>query len=277
MATFGNRKLFIFAADQKMEHLNADFLGEKISTDAADPEHLFKIAQAGKPDFFATHLGLIEQYGSSYKDVKYLAKLNGRTNCMSSEMDDPKSPLLWSVADVVELAKAQSLNIGAVGYTIFLGSKYENVMLQEAAKVVRDAHRAGLVSGLWIYPKGASVKNKFDPSLAAGAAGIAVSLGADFVKIYAPRLEEEKDLKTNSEPRARLLVPAVNAAGRCKVICAGGKQYKLNEFLENIWHQVNTGGVFGVAVGRNIFQRPFKEAVEICNAIKEIIHEGASF
>ena len=48
-ATKNTGRLMLFAGDQKIEHLNNDFIGVtkegyKISEDDADPEHFFRIA-----------------------------------------------------------------------------------------------------------------------------------------------------------------------------------------------------------------------------------------
>lgn len=263
-----NGRVFVFAADQKLEHLDDDFYGEGISPEASDPEHLFKIADAGKVDLFATQLGLITRYGASWKGINYLAKLNGRTNLMSPEIDDPKSPLLWTVQDVLDVAERLNVKIPAIGYTIFLGSGHEPAMLQEAAQVVMEAHREGLQAFLWVYAKGASVKNPRDAAIIAGAAGVAVSLGADFVKVYAPAA---KDAQTSSA----LLQRAIRAAGNTDLICAGGERVDTAALIAAVWHQMHAGAR-GVAVGRNIFQRSLADATKICHAINAVVHSDAS-
>ena len=82
--THDTGKLMLFAGDQKIEHLNDDFYGKikvgeqelPIPIDDADPEHLFRIASKARIGVFATQLGLIAKYGSSYSNVPYLVKLN---------------------------------------------------------------------------------------------------------------------------------------------------------------------------------------------------------
>jgi len=48
LATHGTGRLFLFAGDQKVEHLNDDFVGKNLPVETADPEHLFKIASQAK-------------------------------------------------------------------------------------------------------------------------------------------------------------------------------------------------------------------------------------
>ncbi|MCQ2751769.1 MAG: hypothetical protein MJ189_01530 [Coriobacteriales bacterium] len=49
-ATANSGHLMLYACDQKVEHLNKDFYdgGNKIDLSDAQPEHLFKIAEAGR-------------------------------------------------------------------------------------------------------------------------------------------------------------------------------------------------------------------------------------
>ena len=44
-----------------------------------------------------------------------------------------------------------------------------------------------MIAVVWIYPRGAAVKDEHDPHLIAGAAGLGCSLGADFVKVNYPK------------------------------------------------------------------------------------------
>src|SRR5690242_723950 len=84
-------RLFLFAYDQKMEHLNKDFYGPTVHPDAQNCEHPFSIAHAGYIGAFATHLGLIARYGKKYPAIPYIAKLNGKTDIISTDHKDPYS------------------------------------------------------------------------------------------------------------------------------------------------------------------------------------------
>ncbi|MCK4499868.1 hypothetical protein KAU11_05180, partial [Candidatus Babeliales bacterium] len=152
---------------------------------------------------------------------------------------------------------------------IYLGSESEPEMLQEASRVVLDAHREGLLALLWIYPKGKLVKDAMSEEMIAGAAGVGLSLGADFVKVYSPKSD-------SAQKSAEMLKQAVAAAGNTGVLCAGGVKLEKRVLLEAIHAQVNVAGSSGCAVGRNIFQRSLKEAVGICKGINAILHDAAT-
>ncbi|KPL07285.1 aldolase [bacterium SM23_57] len=264
--TRGSGRLMLFAGDQKIEHLNDDFYGEGIHSDDADPEHLFRIADEGKIGVFAAQLGLIARYGMDYPDVPYLVKLNSKTNLVKTKQVDPYSEQMIDVEQVVEFRETSGLRIHGVGYTIYLGSEFEAAMITQAAQSVYEAHRNGLVTVLWIYPRGQAVVNEKDPHLIAGATGVAACLGSDFVKVNAPKREGESS--------AEILKEAVKAAGRTKVVCAGGSSKAPRDFLQELYDQIHISGVAGNATGRNIHQKGFDEAVRMTNAIYAITVEG---
>ena len=260
--------LMLFAGDQKVEHLNDDFYGEGIAPEDANPEHLFRIAEEGRIGVFATQMGLITQYGMDYPDVPYLVKMNSKTHLVKTAQKDPYSPQLVTVQQVVDLRDRTGLDIAGIGYTIYLGSENEAQMLREAAQLIAEAHANGLLTVLWIYPRGAAVGDEKDPHLIAGATGVAATLGSDFVKDNAPN----KDGVSSAE----MIKEATIAAGRTKVVCAGGSSVSAEVFLKQLYDQLHTGGSAGNATGRNIHQKPLDEAVRMCNAISAITIDGAS-
>jgi fructose-bisphosphate aldolase / 6-deoxy-5-ketofructose 1-phosphate synthase len=266
LVTHGSGRLMLFAGDQKIEHLNDDFYGEGIHEDDNEPEHLFKIADAAEIGLLATQLGLISMYGGDYPEIPYLVKLNSKTHLVKTAQRDPISPTLVDVEQVVQFKKDSGLEIVGIGFTIYLGSEFEHIMLREAAQAVNKAHQSGLISVLWVYPRGQAVKDEKDPDLIAGATGVAATLGADFVKVNAP--------KKDGVASADLLIRAVKAAGKTKVICAGGSSTDPKKFLQSLYDQIHTAGVSGNATGRNIHQKSLEEAVRMCNAISAItVHD----
>jgi fructose-bisphosphate aldolase/6-deoxy-5-ketofructose 1-phosphate synthase len=266
--TLGSGRLMMFAGDQKLEHLNEDFYGKGIAEDDNDPEHLFQIASKAEIGVFAAQLGLISLYGNDYGDISYLVKLNSKSNIVKAVQADPVSTRLIDVDQVVEFKKSTGLNILGVGYTVYLGSEFENLMLREAAQVVYQAHQHGLITVLWIYPRGKAVKDEKDPDLIAGATGAAACLGTDFVKVNYPKREGEKS--------AEILKRAVKAAGRTRVICAGGGSMEPKAFLQQLHEQIFISGTAGNATGRNIHQKSLEEAVRFANAISAITIYGKS-
>jgi fructose-bisphosphate aldolase / 6-deoxy-5-ketofructose 1-phosphate synthase len=247
---------------------NNDFCGEGIPKDDSNPEHFFKIASRAKVGVFATQLGLIARYGMDYRNLPYLVKINSKTNIVKTSQADPFSNLWYDVDQIVQFKENSGLKILGVGYTIYLGSEFEAEMLVQAAQVVYDAHQHGMVSVLWIYPRGTAVKDEKDPHLIAGATGVGACLGTDFVKVNYPEKGGVKSAEAFKE--------AIKAAGRTKVICAGGASDAVEDFLGKLHDQIHTSGAMGSATGRNIHQKSLDEAIRMCNAIYAVSIEDVT-
>lgn len=251
-------RLFLFAADHKIEKLHP-----------INPEDLFVIADSMHIGAFATHLGLIARYGMLYKNINYIVKLNGKTDIVKTEQKDPQSSALWSINQIIRFKKESGLAIRGVGYTVYLGSEYESSMLAEAAQIINQAHQHGLVAILWLYPRGKAINDDNDVHAVAGAAGVAVSLGADFVKIKIPHV-------VNAISSAVLLKQVVASAGNTKVICAGGDQQEIATLLSGLHEYLHTAHIAGAAIGRNIFERNFTHAMKVTEAIAGLIYQNCS-
>ena len=198
-----------------------------------------------------------------FSSSSLIVKLNGRTNLFKDQ--DKLLSLAWhKVEEVVEFKKNSGLKIVGVGYTVYLGGEEESQMLKEAAKIINHAHQYGLLAIIWMYPRNQAIKNETDPHLLAGAVGVAASLGADFVKIKYP----------SSQVKAKLMNEAILAAGRTKVIFAGGNKQEIKSFLEQSSFQINKLGTGGLAVGRNLHQRTLGEAGNFLRALGEIVYRG---
>lgn len=261
-ATRGTGRLMLFACDQKVEHLNGDFYGEGIDAADLDPEHLFKIASEGVCGVCAGQRGLVARYAADYPEVNYLVKMNSKTNLVKTAQDDPYSPQLHDLEAVLDM-RANGVNVVGLGYTIYLGSEYESTMLAEAGQLIAEAHAAGLLVVLWIYPRGKAVADEKAPALIAGAAGVALCLGADFVKVNPPKATDEVTSAEN-------LAVASAAAGRTGLVCAGGSTVDAETFLTQLHDQIHVGHACGNATGRNIHQRSLDEAVRLTKAISAI-------
>ncbi|MBI5001849.1 hypothetical protein HZC31_00525 [Candidatus Woesearchaeota archaeon] len=263
-------RLFLFAGDQKIEHLNDDFFGPfeegTIPLDDADPEHLFRIASSAKKHIgvFASQYGLIAKYGRSYIDVPYLVKMNSKSHLVKTKQAEPVSSALVSFKDVLYLKKNSGLNIVGLGYTIYVGSAREDEMFAEAGRLIAAAHRHGMLVVLWIYPRGAAVPDEKDPHIIAGAAGVACCLGADFVKVNYCKKEGVLSEEAFKE--------AVLAAGRTGLITSGGGSTDVRKFLNTLHKQIHVSGASGNATGRNIHQKDLASALKMCAAVAAITY-----
>ena len=273
-ATAGSGSMNLFACDQKIEHLNDDFYdgNKKIPLSSNDPGHLFEIGlachEAGTIGVLAGQLGLISKYARDAPDVPYVVKLNSKSGLVKTAQRDPVSMAMWDLDDVMGLIH-NGINVVGIGYTVYLGSEYEHDMLTEAASMISRAHELGLISVVWMYPRGQAVSDEMDPQLSSGAAGVATCIGADFAKVNYPNAWEGM-----TQPES--LAVAVEAAGRTGIICSGGGSLPPREFLERLHSQINVAGCRGAATGRNIHQKTTEDAVKMTAACHAIICDNAS-
>ena len=263
IATRGTGRLFMFACDQKVEHLNDDFVGPGISPEVADPKHYFEIAQKAHIGVLGTQLGLLAKYADICPNVPFLIKANSKTNLIKKTEKDPFSNRWVPMDDVIKFKNNSGLNIVGVGYTVYIGSEFESESFGQAARIVYDAHQQGMLAVIWIYARGKAVKDETDMHLLAGGAGVAVCLGADFVKISYPY--DKPTVET-----AKKFREVTTAAGRSKVIPIGGSKMPEKKFLQQIHNQIHISGTGGVAIGRNIYQRPLDEAIRMADAIAAV-------
>ena len=252
--------LLLFACDQKIEHLNKDFYGPNLPDELADPAYVFNLAANAPIGAFATHIGMVARHAGRFPDIPYLIKVNGKTDLIKNSERDPLAAQLASIEDVMLFKKASGLNIVGVGMTVYLGSEDEAAMLSQASRLVLGAHANGLICVLWMYPRGKAVIDEKDPMILAGAAGVAHSLGADFVKIPQPQ--------TFSADFVKMIT---RAAGNTGVIFSGGSKQTSDKFFADLALCMGNGAA-GAAIGRNIFQRPYEEALSFAQQAADLIY-----
>ncbi len=242
-----NGRIFVLAYDQGLEHGPSDFNDKSV-----DPKYVLDIAEKGKYTGVIFQKGIAERYYDKRKNkVPLILKLNGKTNLVKGE---PISTQLCSVKE------AKKLGAKGVGYTIYVGSKYEHIMFKEFEKIEKDAHRNNLSVIAWMYPRGEAIKNELDRDILAYSARVGLELGADIVK-----------MKYNNNPHDLKWI--VKCAGKTKVMISGGAKTKPGFLLSQAKDIMNSGAV-GMAIGRNIWQ--YKEPLKMTKALQSIIFENKS-
>jgi len=128
-------------------------------------------------------------------------------------------------------------------------------MLREFENIEREAHEKNMPVIAWIYPRGKSIQKRASGELLAYAARVALEIGADMVKVHWNGNEHD-------------LMWAVEAAGACNVVVAGGLKTTQTELLKNVKTVIATGAT-GLAIGRNVWQA--RDPLELTRKIKEVI------
>jgi len=221
-------KALFLAYDQGLEHGPTDFNDDNI-----DPIYIIKIAREGGYNGVIFQKGIAEKYASEIKKSKVplIVKLNGKTKLAPG---DPISPGLCTVSE------AQKLGAKAVGYTLYIGSEHEAEIFKEFEKIERDAHKKGIPVIAWVYPRGKGTEGKSKEELLAYATRTGLELGADIVKVHV-------------DVDAKALAWAVKAAGKVKVVAAGGSKLSEDELISKV-KEYMAAGCSGLAIGRNVWQ-----------------------
>ncbi len=266
----GGGTLLVLPIDQGLEHGPADFF---VNPEALDPDYQFRLARDGNFSAIALHIGLAEKYYHRYAgEVPLILKLNGKTTIPSDAQ--AFSPLTGTVEDAVRLGA------DAVGYTLYVGSPAQDRDIAQFQSVRRDAERYGMPTILWAYPRGEAVQKKGGKeSLYAidYAARVALEVGADIVKLNYP-VRSEKDAESPAPYNALDLTPdaafrkVVESAGRCLVLVSGGEKVDDDRLLAKVRSSLDAGAT-GIIFGRNLWQRPYEDALKITRQLHAIFGE----
>jgi class I fructose-bisphosphate aldolase len=263
----GNGTLLLLPIDQGIEHGPRDFFANPASK---DPEYQFHLAAEAGYSAIACQIGLAEKYYPDYAgQVPLLLKVNGKTDLPPA--DEALSTTNASVEDAVRLGA------DAVGYTLYVGSPRQDADLHQLKGVREDCERYGMPLVIWAYPRGKYIAEKGGQNSLYAidyAARLAMEMGADVVKLNLPSPEPTKDspapydeLELSQEEAVQQVV---SSAGRSLVVLSGGSKISDDQLLNQTRYIMEAGGQ-GVIYGRNVWQRPHTEALEIIDQIKEIM------
>jgi len=134
---------------------------------------------------------------------------------------------------------------------------------------------------LWAYPRGTGLSKEGETAVdvVAYAAHTAAQLGAHIIKVKPPtahveQAEAKKVYEKYGIPIASLkerIAHVVQSAfnGRRIVIFSGGEAKGTEEVLKEV-AEIAAGGAFGSIMGRNAFQRPKAEAIQLLRTVMDM-------
>jgi len=267
----GNGKLLILPIDQGVEHGPLNFFP---NPDSKFPAYQYELAKRGGYSAIALHYGLAAKYLRDYAgDIPLILKINGKTNIPSD--DEALSPLTATVEDAVRLGA------DAVGYTLFVGTPRQDEDILQLMDVRSECDRYGMPLIVWSYPRGSAINAKGgrDSFYAVDyAARLAEELGADIVKVNFPKLNPEQDsacpkpYNTLKVDEVEAFKQVVHSAGRTLVLVSGGSKIGDEDLLNKVRMSFEAGAT-GLIFGRNMWQRPLKEALALTEKVKKIMAE----
>lgn len=267
----GTGKLVILPVDQGFEHGPARSFA--INPDGYDPSYHFDLAIESGCNAYAAPLGALEVCARDYAgEIPLILKINNSDVLYGSKT--PISALTSSVDDALRLGCA------GIGFTIYPGSSHRKQMYEEIAKASSEAKKAGLAVIIWAYARGEGISKEGETGMdvIAYSAHIAAQLGANIIKVKPPssfleqaeakKVYEAQGIKVSSmSDRIRHVVQSC-FNGKRIVIFSGGEAKSTPDLLEEV-KQLAQGGAFGSIMGRNAFQRPKKEAIELLGQVME--------
>ena len=267
----GTGKMVILPVDQGFEHGPARSFAK--NPDGYDPAYHFELAIESGCNAYAAPLGQLEACARDFAgEIPLILKVNNSDVLYSSK--SPISALTSSVEDALRLGCA------AIGFTIYPGSAFRKDMYEEISAITRDAKKAGLAVVIWSYPRGEQLSKEGETGIdvVAYAAHVAAQLGANIIKVKPPTAHIEQDAArkvyesqgikvTSLADRVRHVVQS-SFGGKRIVIFSGGEAKGTEEILMEV-KELAHGGGFGSIMGRNAFQRPKKEAIQLLHRVQE--------
>ncbi|HYB90659.1 MAG TPA: class I fructose-bisphosphate aldolase [Candidatus Binataceae bacterium] len=268
----GTGKFVILPVDQGFEHGPARSFAP--NPPAYDPRYHFQLAIDAGCNAYAAPLGFLQAAAAEYAgEIPLILKLNNHD--VLNDEKDPAPSVTGSVHDALQLGCA------AIGFTIYPGSTQSKSMYQELREIAQEAKAHGLAVVVWSYPRGSGLSKQGETAVdvVAYAAQIAAQLGANMIKVKPPaahiELAEAKKAydaaKIPLEPLSARVRHVVQSAfdGRRIVIFSGGPREGDDQLLGEV-REIHAGGGFGSIIGRNSFQRPKEQALQLLGKVMEI-------
>lgn len=266
----GSGKVVILPVDQGFEHGPARSFS--VNPPAYDPHYFFELAIDAHLNALAAPLGLLVSGADSYAgEVPLILKANDADSLASEK----NQAITASVRDALELGCV------AVGYTIYPGSEHQYEMFEEVRAAAAEARAHGLAVMIWAYPRGGTLSKEGETALdvTAYSVQIAALLGAHIIKVKLPSEHIEQveakaayaamdaDFSLLRHRVAHVMEAALG--GRRIVVFSGGPAKDAAVLLEEA-RAIRDGGGHGSIVGRNSFQRPRQDALDLLDQIVQI-------
>lgn len=269
----GTGKLVILPVDQGFEHGPARSFAK--NPDAYDPHYHYQLAIDAGLSAYAAPLGMLEAGADTFAgQIPTILKVNS-ANSLAPKDDFPNQAVTGTVNDALRLGAS------AIGFTIYPGSHNTFEMMEEIRELSEEAKSVGLAVVIWSYPRGEGVSKTGETAMdvCAYAAHMAALLGAHIIKVKPPTdvLEQSEAIKVYEAEKITIAQMADRIkhvtdacfAGRRIVVFSGGAAKSTNDILDEA-RAIRDGGGNGSIIGRNSFQRPRAEALQLLGDLIKI-------
>jgi len=269
----GTGKMIILPVDQGFEHGPARSFA--VNPPAYDPHYHYQMAVDAGLSAYAAPLGPLEAGADTFAgQIPTILKVNSANSLLPSRA--PKTQAITGSVD-----DALRLGCSAIGFTIYPGSSQSLDMFSDIAEMRREAAAKGVASVIWSYPRGEDLDKDAETAMdvTAYAAHIAALLGAHVIKVklctdHLSQKEAKQafdaagiDISTQAA-RVRECVRSV-FDGRRIIVFSGGAAKGGDSVLDDA-RAIRDGGGNGSIIGRNCFQRPRAEAMQLLATMVDI-------
>ncbi|MFS4437615.1 class I fructose-bisphosphate aldolase [Paracoccaceae bacterium GXU_MW_L88] len=269
----GTGKMIILPVDQGFEHGPARSFA--VNPAAYDPHYHFQLALDAGLSAYAAPLGMLEAGAETFAgQLPLILKANSANSLIPNEA--PKDQAITaSVQDALRIGA------GFIGFTIYPGSSTALDMFEEIAEMRAEAESVGIGTVIWSYPRGEALDKDGETAADIGsyAAQIAALLGAHIIKVKlssdhlslkeAKKVYEDEKIDLSSQAKRVEDVMKSSFNGRRIVVFSGGAK-KGSDSVYDDARAIRDGGGNGSIIGRNTFQRPRAEALDMLSKLIDI-------
>jgi fructose-bisphosphate aldolase, class I len=269
----GTGKMIILPVDQGFEHGPARTFA--MNPAAYDPLYHYQLAIDAGLNAYAAPLGSLEAGADTYAgQIPTILKVNS-ANSLMSDTCGKNQAVTASVDDALRLGCA------AIGFTIYPGSDAQIDMYEEIVAMRKEAAAKGVATVIWSYPRGEAISKDGETAIdvAAYAAQIAALLGAHIIKIKlstdhlmlpeAKKVYEAEKIDVSTQAARVKHCMDASFAGRRIVVFSGGAKKGADSVYDDA-RAIRDGGGNGSIIGRNSFQRPRAEALDMLGKLIDI-------
>ena len=269
----GTGKMIILPVDQGFEHGPARcFAG---NPGGYDPHYHYQLAIDAGMNAYAAPLGALEAGADTFAgQIPTILKVNSANSLIPAAA--PKTQAITGSVD-----DALRIGASAIGFTIYPGSSAGLDMFSDIAEMRREAAAKGIATVIWSYPRGEDLDKDAETAIdiAAYATQMAALLGAHIIKVKLSTdhlslpeakkvyLEQKIDISTQAARVAHCVQSAFD--GRRLIVFSGGAAKGADAVYDDA-RAIRDGGGNGSIIGRNSFQRPRDEALEMLGKLVDI-------
>lgn len=266
----GTGKMVILPVDQGFEHGPARSF--EMNPEGYDPHYHYKLAVDSGCSAYAAPLGSLEAGADTFAGaIPTILKINS-SNSLASAKDQA---ITGSIEDALRLG------CSAIGFTIYPGSDDMFEMYEEIRELSEEAKSVGIATVIWSYARGGKLSKEGETAvdIISYGAHMAALLGAHIIKVKLPddtvelpeakKVYEEYKIPVSTMADRVRHVMQCTFAGRRIVVFSGGATKSAGGVYDDA-RAIYEGGGNGSIIGRNSFQRPREEALEMLDNIMNI-------